>query len=335
VDQASQLKLLQDIARAVGVTPTVNAVTVGQAYMRHRASRPRGRAWRLERNLLRPFVVAFWRRSAASLGPADWERHRGTRRGQTTRLGRPPCELTLNLELAAAKRLLPSLKSCRFVRTRTRRESWFTENQIAQLLGGAEGLRWRHQQLTFRALAAVMADTGLRISEALSLRWDRLTLRGTTSVVGKGSKTRVVALTPRALEAIGKIDRLENCPRVFTNTRTYKPYNPSTVRAWFRNAIEAAGLEGVKADGDLALVPHLIRHSFASIADERGAPLSWIQNAMGHSSPATTKVYVHRDDHNAAIRMAAIMGTRRPAKKSPGHEKFLVKRERKGVASFS
>jgi integrase len=321
-----QLRLLREIAAKIGVTLANDGDdSIGWAYMRYRASKPRGRAWQMERSLLRPLVLRYWRAPVSTVGPAQWEEHRRARRKQRTRLGRPPCELTLNLELAAAKRLLPALKPCKFVKTRTRRESWFTAAQIEQLLGAAKGLRWDHQQRVFRALVSVMADTGLRISEALSLRWDRITLRGVTSVVGKGTKPRVVALTPRAMEAIGKIDRHEKSPRVFTNWRTYKPYNPSTVRAWFRQAIKAAKLEGVKADGDLALVPHALRHSAASIADERGAPATWISQMLGHARLSTTQVYLHRSNADAALRMAAIMSGRRSARKSSNVNPHLEK----------
>jgi len=310
---------LEAIARAVGVTPGVSGVTdvtVGRLYMARRTSAPRGRAWQMERNLLRPFVVAFWRRMASSLTAADWTRHRAQRRRQKTRLGRPPCELTLNLELKVAKRIVPALRDCRPVRTRTRRESWFTAAQVQALIDAGGSLRWAHQQRAFAALAAVMGDTGLRISEALGLRWDRITLRGTTSVLGKGAKTRVIGFTPRALAALAALDRHVN-PHVFVNWRTGRTWNASTVRAWFRTAIAAARLEGVKADGDLALVPHVLRHSFASIADERRAPVEWISNALGHSSLATTRVYLHRNEADAALRMAAIMSERAPPQKSP------------------
>jgi len=328
---------LEAIARAVGVTSAVNAVTVGQRYMAYKATLGRGRAWQMERNLLRPFVVAFWRRPASSLGPRDWEAHRRARRRQPTRLGRPPCELTLNLELKAAKRMVPTLRDCRPVKTRTRRESWFTADQVQALIAAAASLRWEHQQRAFAALATVMGDTGLRISEALGLRWDRITLRGTASVLGKGAKTRVIGFTPRALAVMSRLDRHTN-PHVFVNWRTGKAWNASTVRAWFRAAIEVAGLEGVKADGDLALVPHCLRHSFASIADERGAPAQWIQTALGHAHASTTAVYLHRNAADAALRMAAIMGDRKPPRrshKSTSAKKELATENGKRVTSFS
>lgn len=320
-----QLELLRRIAGAVGVTPT-GSVTVGTLYVLYRKSRTRGRSWQLERNLLRPFVVRFWRRQVASLTAADWKEHRAARSAQPTRTGRPPCDLTLNLELSRTRGMFAwalkagtiarnPLAECKRVKTRTRRESWFTAEQIQRLIDFASCLRWRHQQATFAAIVAVMADTGLRISEALSLRWDRITLRGTTSVLGKGNKSRVVAFTPRALRLLSELDRHPD-PHVFIHWRRGNVYDASTVRAWFRKAIKAADLEGVKADGDFALVPHILRHSAASIADERGAPATWIQAMLGHAHLSTTQIYLHRDDADNALRMAAIMSDRRPAKKS-------------------
>lgn len=330
-------ELLRSIARHLGVTSGAS-VTLGKLYVTFKATQPRGRRWQHERNLLKPFIVHFWRAPSSSLTVGDWIRHRAHRRKEKTRLGRAPCDLTLNQELAAAKRLfkwavrsklipVSPFLDCRPVKTRSRRESWFTAPQIEQLLSASWSLRWDHQQRTFRALVAVMADTGLRISEALSLRWDRLTLRGTTSVIGKGAKTRVVAFTARAMQAMTSLGQHPNNSHVFTNTRSWKVYNASTVRRWFRQAIAAAKLEGVKADGDLALVPHLLRHSFASIADERGAPAEWIRAAMGHTNLSTTAIYLHRNEHDAAIRMAAVMGERKPPRRSAGRNSLDTKKE--------
>lgn len=354
-----QQLLLEAIARAVGVTSTVNVValvTVGRLYVLYRATRPREtpaqrRAWQMERNLLRPFVVRFWRRPLVTITREDWDAHIQLRRQQKTRLRRPPCQLTLNLELSRTKSLLAwavkterlarhPLDECRRVKTRDRRESWFTAEQIDRLIKFASALRWRHQQIAFAALAAVMGDTGLRISEALSLRWDRITLRGTTSVLGKGSKTRVIGFTHRDLELLAALPRHPSNPHVFVNWTTRKTFDPSTVRAWFRGAVSAAGLEGVKIEGDLALVPHNLRHSAASIADERGAPATWIQAMLGHAHLSTTMKYLHRSEADAALRMAAIMGDRKAPRRAVhklrgNPEKVFVKRERTRVTSFS
>lgn len=345
-----QLELLRRVAAAVGVTPDVG-VTVGKIFVLYKSARPGGRAWQMERNLLKPFVVAFWRRPAATVTTSDWNEHRRRRRKETTRLGRPPSELTLNLELSAARRMFRwamrkrlinerPLIDCKPVKTKTRRESWFTAEQVTQLIEGARLLRWRRQQQTFAALAAAMGDTGLRISEALSLRWDRITLRGTTPITGKGGKTRVVAFTPRTLKLLAELERHPSAPAVFCNWRTLRAYDPSTVRTWFRDVVRRAGLEGVKVDGDLALVPHCLRHSAASIADERGAPATWIQAMLGHAHLSTTMHYLHRSEDDNALRMAAIMAGRSGPRRAAGRlraspQKEVVKHDRVGSQSFS
>jgi integrase len=145
-------------------------------------------------------------------------------------------------------------------------------------------------------------------------------------VIGKGHKTRVVAFTPRTLGALAEMERHAN-PHVFVNYHTGRVFNASTVRAWFRAAVAAAGLEGVKVDGDLALVPHNLRHSAASIADERGAPAQWIQAMLGHAHLSTTMKYLHRTEQDAALRMAAIMSGRRGPRRAAWHNSLPTKKE--------
>jgi integrase/recombinase XerC len=344
-----QRALLEAIARAVGVTPsdsTVRQITVGELYMLYKATKQRGRHWQMERNLLRPFVVAFWRKPVSSLTAESWDEHRARRSKSKTRRGKPPRDITLNQELMRAKCMLNwgvdtkriganPIARARPVKTRRRRESWFTAEQAQKLIDHAHTLRWDHQQRTFRAIVTVMFDTGLRISEALSLRWDRITLRGTTTVMGKGAKTRIVGFTHRALEAMNSLGRHPDNPHVFVRWKTGKRWSGRAVRLWFADVIDAAGLHHVKVDGDIALVPHLLRHSFASAAEERGATPDLIRTAMGHEKLATTQLYLHKHQQDAAEKMAAIMAPpRKPPRRSTkkvlqtSNEKLTDKRDR-------
>jgi integrase/recombinase XerC len=324
-----QLELLRAVARAVGVTPSVSRtdISVGRLYVGYRATMQRGRHWQLARNLLRPFVVRFWRRSVDAITVETWVNHRSERSKQKTRRGLPPRDITLNLELMRtkcmfnwavdSKRIAANpLARCRPVKTRRRRESWFTREQAQRLIDHAHCLRWDHQQRTFKALVIVMFDTGLRISEALSLRWDRVTLRGTTTVVGKGAKTRMVAFTPRALAAMTSLGQHPDNPHVFVRWATGKLWSGRAVRDWFSQVVDAAGLHHVKADGDIALVPHVLRHSFASAAEESGATPDQIRVAMGHEDLATTQLYLHKHQADAAVKIAAIMSPRKSPRRA-------------------
>jgi site-specific recombinase XerD len=109
---------------------------------------------------------------------------------------------------------------------------------------------------------------------------------------------------------------------VFVRWKTGKRWSGRAVRLWFADVIDAAGLHHVKVDGDIALVPHLLRHSFASAAEERGATPDLIRTAMGHEKLATTQLYLHKHQQDAAERMAAIMAPpRKPPRRSASRKK--------------
>jgi site-specific recombinase XerD len=56
-------------------------------------------------------------------------------------------------------------------------------------------------------------------------------------------------------------------------------------------------------DGDRPINPHVLRHSYATRLVERGVPIHDVQAALGHSSLATTEVYLHVDDSKLADRL--------------------------------
>ena len=53
-----------------------------------------------------------------------------------------------------------------------------------------------------------------------------------------------------------------------------------------QKAAQRAGIEG-------QVSPHWLRHSHASHSLDHGAPLSLVQQTLGHSSIATTEKYLH------------------------------------------
>lgn len=320
---------------AQGVTPTVNAVQVRHLFARFKLLHRADRSWRLVRNLLRPFVVRFARRPAEGLGPEDWAVHRARRKREATRTGSPPCDLTLNLELTRAKQLMTfgkctGLALCKPVATRTQRETWLTWVQVSELLRGCLALRWPHQRAALRAWILVGVTTGMRGGEIRRLRWDRIGDRGVVTLRQGETKTRrrrVVALPQEALGALSCVDRAQS-PYVFANPTTALPFNLTTVRAWFRQAAEAVGLDAAVADGDVRLILHDLRHSAASIADARGARATAIQAMLGHARLQQTSRYLHRDDSEAALEIASLMGPpRRGPKKSENNTHEVLDRK--------
>lgn len=299
-------------------------MTVGQLYARFRASRPRDRAWMLVRGLLRPFVVRFWREPCEAISSETWDAHRKLRAGEPTRLGRPPCEATLNLELARAKQMFKygvasrrigvnPLEGAKRRKAISARETWLTSEQVERLLEAAA-----HDPFLL-AWILIAVGTGLRMSEILSLRWDRLSAAGVTVISARSTKTssqHVVALPASALAALQALPRHLSSPFVFSNPQRGARFHPCTIRRWFRASAASAGLDAVVAEGDGKLLCHDMRHTFASIADARGASAIAIRDALNHANLRTTERYLHRSRTEGALAMALLM-ERRPPQRIP------------------
>ena len=132
--------------------------------------------------------------------------------------------------------------------------------------------------------------TGLRVSEIASLKWKDLQPRGEHDgqaiVFGKGGKTRIVLVSEKVWRSLMELraDIASDAP-VFESGKGGH-LDPSQVFRIVRAAAKRAGIEG-------NVSPHWLRHSHASHAMDRGAPLHVVQASLGHSNPATTGRYLH------------------------------------------
>ena len=153
------------------------------------------------------------------------------------------------------------------------------------------------QALRDRALIETLYGCGLRVSEARNLEIGRLNLaEGYLSVVGKGSKERLVPLGQVTADALsdwlaqradGKIaDGEENY--VFLAPRTGRRITRMRVFDIVKRLASQAGIA-------TEVSPHTLRHSFASHLLEGGANLRAIQQMLGHESISTTQIYIHLD----------------------------------------
>lgn len=149
-----------------------------------------------------------------------------------------------------------------------------------------------------KAILETLFSTGLRVSELASLKKDSINLKtGEFSVKGKGSKIRVVFLSNRAKIAlanyIAKRQDLEEYLFVSTGFNQSK----TNVKALATRSIERlvkyyAASAGITKD----VVPHTLRHAFATDLLQNGADLRSVQMMLGHSSITTTQIYTHLTD---------------------------------------
>lgn len=147
-----------------------------------------------------------------------------------------------------------------------------------------------------RAILETLYSCGLRVSELCELRISNLFLNeGFIKVEGKGSKQRLVPISPRAIKD------LNNWLSQRTQWRIKPGYEDHVFLARWGNAIgrimifhlikELAQKVGIKKN----ISPHTFRHSFATHLLEGGANLRAIQCMLGHESIAATEIYMHID----------------------------------------
>ena len=147
-----------------------------------------------------------------------------------------------------------------------------------------------------KAILEVLYGSGLRVSELINLKISNLYADEAYMLVeGKGSKQRLVPLSPQALKQIGlwKIDRnvlniqKDNEDFLFLNRRG-KKLTRAMIFEIVKTTAEKAGIEK-------NVSPHTFRHSFATHLLENGANLRAIQQLLGHESITTTELYTHID----------------------------------------
>jgi len=149
-----------------------------------------------------------------------------------------------------------------------------------------------------KAIIEVLYGSGLRVSELTGLQLSQLYMKeGYMLVEGKGSKQRLVPMSPQSMKQIElwKIDR-NSLPIkkgqedwLFLNRRGSK----LTRAMIFTIVKELAILAGIRKN----VSPHTFRHSFATHLLENGANLRAIQQLLGHESITTTELYTHIDVH--------------------------------------
>ena len=147
-----------------------------------------------------------------------------------------------------------------------------------------------------RAIIEVLFSCGLRVSVLTNLKLSNLYIEEQyIRVMGKGSKERLVPISPRALDELNYWFADRNVMKikpgeedyVFLNRRGQHLTRTMILIMIKRYAVEA----GIKK----TISPHTLRHSFATSLLEGGADLRAIQAMLGHESIGTTEIYTHID----------------------------------------
>jgi integrase len=180
------------------------------------------------------------------------------------------------------------------------RPVYYTDTELARL--------W--PELAYRPVYAylckIAATTGMRFGELAALRWsdvsllerkmqvDRTYTEGIGETPPKSGKPRTLSLTPQAA-ALFEEWHVESGGEGLVFERETGGYVSTEYirRRVLYPALERAGIPR-KGAGGRDRDFHSFRHTFARIALENGAELTWVQKQLGHASIVmTVDVYGH------------------------------------------
>lgn len=181
----------------------------------------------------------------------------------------------------------------------------YSAGEISALVHAAETLNRPLAAATYQALISLLAVSGLRINEAVTLQRSDVDLdAGVLRVTGKSGKVRLVPLhstTTAMLRSYAtRRDRLCPIPQgtSFFITCTGRPVHPNLARKTFWKLLDRAGIETPPGRHRPRL--HDLRHSFAvtiylgwyrdGVDVQASAPL--LSTFLGHRCPSDTYWYL-------------------------------------------
>jgi integrase/recombinase XerD len=172
-----------------------------------------------------------------------------------------------------------------------------TVDQVKALINATRGRG--HIGDRDEALIRLLVDTGLRISEALSLRLEDVNLGdGRVSVrLGKGQKDRIVFVGPKTVRALTRYLRKRDdrsTGLIFLSQGETQMTRRHAHQHMVRLAMKA-GIENIR------LSPHTLRHTFATLYLKSGGDVFSLQRQLGHASLVMTKRYVDLSDGDVAL----------------------------------
>ncbi len=142
--------------------------------------------------------------------------------------------------------------------------------------------------IRLRALIEVLLSTGMRISEALSLKRLQFAAgKSESEIIGKGKRRRTIFFTQRCRLWVEQYleRRIDDDPHVFVTTGyPVRRLAREDVSRFFQNLKARAGLTK-------KFTPHILRHTFCTILRNNGADISIIKDLAGHQDIQTTARY--------------------------------------------
>lgn len=174
----------------------------------------------------------------------------------------------------------PMLKIRSFKMDRKNARQALSVEELERLRNACKGYREK-------AIVEFLVSTGCRLSEVTQLNVDDLNFNDrSVMVTGKGGKDRLVFFSVRARLMLQEyIKQRKGGTGLFVSSKIpYLSLKQRAIQRIIYSIGERAGLA-------TRVHPHLLRHTFATLALNSGMEVTVIQRLLGHEDIATTQIY--------------------------------------------
>lgn len=183
------------------------------------------------------------------------------------------------------------------------------QKTIEALLGTAKRAKKQtclstQQSVQDSRVIEILFNTGLRVGEFASLLISDVDLdKNSLFIRGKGNREREIPIVSKALEealrgqlALRKEQGAKPEDALFVNRRG-RALSDQSIRSLLARCSKQLGINRI--------TPHMLRHTIATLLLDAGVDLRHIQKLLGHSSIATTTIYVHVSTSSQRAALAA------------------------------
>ena len=159
--------------------------------------------------------------------------------------------------------------------------------EVSSLLKKPEG---GNLSLRDRAILEMIYSSGLRASEVINIKMGDINFEaGFITILGKGSKERVVPINEVALTTVREYIE-KSRPNLLKKRNSHYLFLAKGGKPMTRQRLWQL-IKKYSSELSISISPHTLRHCFASHLLDGGADLRALQKMLGHTDISTTQIY--------------------------------------------
>ncbi|HEC1767379.1 TPA: tyrosine-type recombinase/integrase [Campylobacter lari] len=179
---------------------------------------------------------------------------------------------------------------------------YMNEDEVSKFLDAIDNTDFKSNTIRNRLIIKIIIFTGIRVSEAINIKLKDISEENDLYIIrirAKGNKYRVVMIKKELIEHLLKDVKVNylSCDGLLFVNRNGKALTQAYVSRIIEQILFKAGIRKQKNGA------HMLRHTFATLLYKKQKDLVLVQEALGHASLNTSRIYTHFD--NEKLKLAA------------------------------